>query len=459
MKPRVWLAALLSIQGALQAGQSNTGGAQQAVPILTQPWGSARAIGMGTAFEAMDAGLEAVAYNPSAAGGLAGPELLYGHEAWLAGTGVDRAQAGLPFGGLGVLAVGGDWVSYPTVALRDSSGNYLGSATPQDWDINLAWGRDWGPVALGLQAADVHDQFLSSSTKCWDYGAGLRAGLGSLDLALVLRELPAQTLDSQRWLSQGVFSAAWQSGPALGGRYDACTSLRLIDSVPGEWAVGVEAVYGGRLGLALRAGLDHSLAGQDLSPWQGFSAGFGFNLGGLDLDYAFVPYDSFGNTHHLSARWSFAAETKASGPDPAVVPLALPASDLAAPSAMPVSGSAAPLRSPTAAAAATTTGPAATTATADALTPPQDRAPVVNLHVLGDLDVKGRELQAAGKNFEAMKVYLDAVNQDNADLEAWRGLARVYAALGRADYARNCWQRVLVLDPADPEAAAALAGP
>jgi hypothetical protein len=429
MNTRVWALVFLWLPGAARAGQTDLGGAQQAVPILTRPWGSARAIGMGTAFEAVDAGLESVDYNPASAGGLSGPELIYGHEAWLAGTGVDRAQAGLPFDGMGCLAVGGDWVSYPNVALRDASGNYLGSAQPQDWDINLAWGRAWGPVAAGLQAADLHDEFLGLNTKSWDYGAGLKAELGSLALGLVWRELPAQTLDSQRWLSQGALSASWQSGPALGGRYDACASLRLIDSVPGECAVGAEAVYGGHLGMALRVGLDHSLASQDLSPWQGFSAGFGFNLGGLDLDYAFVPYDSFGNTHHLSARWSFAAERVPAALVPSAPPAPAPSPTPAAPPALPP-------------------------------TPPTPfQAPVTSLHVLGDLDVQGRDLQAAGHDLEAMKVYLTAVNQNNADLEAWRGLARAYATVGRVDYARSCWQRVQALDPSDPEASAALAAP
>ncbi|HXC63995.1 MAG TPA: bacterial transcriptional activator domain-containing protein, partial [bacterium] len=85
--------------------------------------------------------------------------------------------------------------------------------------------------------------------------------------------------------------------------------------------------------------------------------------------------------------------------------------------------------------------------------------PQTDLHVLSDLAAQGRVLQEQGRNAEALQAYLAAVRADPADLEGWRGQARIYHALGREADARRCWQRVRSLDAGDPEAAAAMAVP
>ena len=37
----------------------------------------------------------------------------------------------------------------------------------------------------------------------------------------------------------------------------------------------------------------------------GLSAGAGIRLGSLDLDYAFLPYGTLGDTHRVSVGWRF----------------------------------------------------------------------------------------------------------------------------------------------------------
>lgn len=54
---------------------------------------------------------------------------------------------------------------------------------------------------------------------------------------------------------------------------------------------------------ALKLRVGYRAAGRDLG--EGLTAGIGFNLAGLDIDYAYVPYGVLGDAHRISAGYSF----------------------------------------------------------------------------------------------------------------------------------------------------------
>jgi hypothetical protein len=90
---------------------------------------------------------------------------------------------------------------------------------------------------------------------------------------------------------------------------------------------------------------------------------------------------------------------------------------------------------------------------------PVDQAPA---SPPGDLQLKfqlpesplaeAEALQSQGRTREALDLFLKVLHDDNANLAAWRDLADLYVGLGRRDYAAQCFEQVLRLQPGDPKA-------
>jgi tetratricopeptide (TPR) repeat protein len=190
--------------------------------------------------------------------------------------------------------------------------------------------------------------------------------------------------------------------------------------------------------LAVRCGLSRQFPATGLSTDQRLSVGFGLGFQDLVLDYAFLPWGDFGATNRLSLHW---LQRWQPGHD------AGPAPEPSAETRTALAVNQLPLPEPL---TETAGAPAPSLASPSAQT---------SLHVLSDLAAQGRSLQEQGRNNEALQAYLTAVHADSGDLEAWRGLARLYHSLGQEAEARRCWQRVRSLDPEDPEAAAVLPVP
>ena len=149
-----------------------------------------------------------------------------------------------------------------------------GRGTGFGFDLGLMGrvGFDWGTLAFGLVSRDIRGtQIKWKGTDHepinhvpWINSASLAFGL----------------LDGQLWLSAGADLAIARPG---------LTKLRLGAEL---WLVE---------GLALRAGLVR-LADGTLR----YSAGAGFRLGDFVIDYAFLPHPVLGDSHILSAEFSWA---------------------------------------------------------------------------------------------------------------------------------------------------------
>jgi tetratricopeptide (TPR) repeat protein len=419
------LTGLLALAAPLAAQQVDLGGGSELFTLSQRPAG-ARALALGGAFEALADDASGAQWNPAAPAMSRSLGLGLHHETWLDRTDREVLSAQVPVGGTLGVGVYGSWVNYGSTQLRDASGTYLGDFSAQEQNVGLALSGCWSGLALGVA------------------GRYLRMGLPGADLQAAAGDLGLLWQAAPRLRLAGVVKAL----PLAGGSYRASGTAGLaLQSLPGQWHwalsssvrldpaaasevdAGLEAAAGPSLPLMIRLGYAQAMPDlvQDLG--SRFSGGLGVSLGRYQLDYAYLPWGSFGATHRISLSllepWAKAAA-------PAPVPAAPPPAPAPLRPAVPLPDAAIP-------------APA-----------PQPAARETRFNVLSDAVVQARALEAAGRLNDALRLYHQAA-QDPSDLGAWKGMAQLYQRAGKADYARQCWQQVLRLDPQDPAAVQALA--
>jgi cytochrome c-type biogenesis protein CcmH/NrfG len=95
----------------------------------------------------------------------------------------------------------------------------------------------------------------------------------------------------------------------------------------------------------------------------------------------------------------------------------------------------------------------AETTTAAAVAPTPAPTPALTLEFrLPDTAVdEALTAEDDGKFKQAVAAYQDALKTDPADTRAWMGLGRLYWRQGQKDYALQCYEQVLRLNPGDTE--------
>jgi tetratricopeptide (TPR) repeat protein len=91
---------------------------------------------------------------------------------------------------------------------------------------------------------------------------------------------------------------------------------------------------------------------------------------------------------------------------------------------------------------------------AEAIAPLRGEAPPLDAPEPNASVREARRLVSAGQLEAAVQFLAEHLRRDNGDLQAWRELGRVLDAAGRRDLANEAWDRVLSMQPLDPEALA-----
>jgi hypothetical protein len=220
--------------------------------------------------------------------------------------------------------------------------------------------------------------------------------------------------------------------------------------------------------LALRVGYD----GRNETD-NGLTLGAGFRMKDLMLDYAYVPFGDFGQSHRVSAEVAFGAPVErpmenahasTPVPQPARTIKPEPAPTPARPAVTPVSATTA-RESEDAAAPSERVDPAemkaraAAAMTAGRYGEAADWYRMVLARNPGDLVLR---YNLATAYFRA-ELYDDAANQfeqvanaDRLDEEAWLFLGYAQSRAGRPSEARMAWEKVLEINPINAHAARAL---
>jgi hypothetical protein len=261
--------------------------------------GSARVAGMAGAFVAQGAELGALEINPAGLAGLDKWEVAFTHNAWIEGMSVDRVAGGAHLGTLGTVGASFDYLNLGQIEsiTLDASGNPINGDNlfPNAMALGLNWAGAYGALGLGLGLKVLQQDLTGGSISHgfqgdlggrWIFANGLRLGAS------------AQNLGFDDGGGQRPLRFRTGLGYTLLGAKPLALELN-ADIQPNDqsgavWRAGTEwAVFPS---LALRAG--YVLGNPDQA--SGFTAGFGWMAGILDLDYAAYAVGDLGMSHLLS---------------------------------------------------------------------------------------------------------------------------------------------------------------
>jgi hypothetical protein len=269
----------------------------------------ARAAAMGGAYTSLAHGTEAIFWNPAGLGEVKGFEITGSHVEYFQKLRHDQFAVGLPAGAGGLAASVRAMYTEPIVA-RDDLGNETGTFGSNDIEFALGFGFATSEhMRMGVTGQVVHERIQDLGATTYAFGAGMTwdpAAVQGLRLALSGHNLGP----SAHYTIDGVQGAAvplpmalqggGSYGRPVGGAWQARGALetRLTSGRSGIVMAGAEVAHSS--GAALRAGWRWN---DDAS---GFSAGAGYTLGSVQLDYAFVPFKyDLGDTHRFSVAARF----------------------------------------------------------------------------------------------------------------------------------------------------------
>lgn len=288
----------------VSADQTNLGPSTEAAPWMERPV-SARAAAMGSAFGAMADDLSSLDFNPAGLYRIEGVQLLLSHDTWFQGLSMERAIAGVPLGP-GGLGVGFDYADFGPIDAFSvgSSGTPTanGSLSPNAWDARAGYGFYLSEnFFLGGSYTYLTQNLAGTTERTQAGGVGLLAKglIPGISIGISAQDLGGK-LDGFFLGSNLKGSLAYQTGVL--GKAHALNLVMDVDyplDAPRAVRVAFGAEYWLKGVLALRAGeqISDDLIGTGL---EGMSLGAGVNLGGLQLDYAFVDNGDLGNSNLLS---------------------------------------------------------------------------------------------------------------------------------------------------------------
>ncbi len=261
---------------------------------------SARPDAMGQAFSAVADDINTLSFNPAGLGNIRLPEVSFSQYEFLAGISFNFAGAALPLGGYGTLGLG--YLGLGTAPFNSTLSPSAVLGTDSESELMLGWGDGWGILQAGLTAKYIMRNVGTVS------GTGVAADLGlrlrpdsRLSLGLALLNMgPDVSLTQQEALPTNLrLGAAYRLLELPQHSLDAAVDsvIPLVTSLQPRIGGGLE--YWFQDAFALRVGY---LANTDE---EGLTAGAGVKFEGLELDYAYQPFDQLGSTSRFSGTYFF----------------------------------------------------------------------------------------------------------------------------------------------------------
>lgn len=304
------LAVTCTLQSA-QAKGKGTSGAQ-----FLRIGASARASGMGGAFGALADDASAIYYNPAGLSTLQKKEVSLSYNVYFEDTASQFLGYAHPTERMGTFGVSADMFTVDKIEKRSATGGDadtadLGTFKTRDMALALGWGNklslgssnlNFG-LALKYISSDLNTK--SAKTGAVDLGLlykfhdeeGLSLGLSVLNLG---GQLKFQDSGDPLPLTVKPSVAYRQLTQKLGKFNFALDGDMMVHDGNGTVQPGLE--WWPVSAFAVRTGYQF---GRDKNAGSGFSAGVGFRLASLALDYAFVPYGDLGDTHRMSLGFKF----------------------------------------------------------------------------------------------------------------------------------------------------------
>jgi hypothetical protein len=272
----------------------------------------ARAIGIGGAYSAVADDATAMYWNPAALTRVSENSAAFMYSPYLADTALDYGAYAHNFGSGGALGVSVDYFSDGSIPITQNFQNQ-GTANPYNLAASVGYAYLLDGFSAGIDAKFIRSEIVTSADgEAFDAGILSPAYLGDrLRLALTAANIGSSIKFDQ--VSEPL-PLAFRLGSAfqITENWLVSCDVGLPARADPYVAVGTEYKIAGNdvVTLAGRAGYS-SYTLDSISGFSGASFGFGIAYGGMDLDYAFVPYGGLGQAHRVSLSFKWGAGTKA----------------------------------------------------------------------------------------------------------------------------------------------------
>ncbi|HTC22299.1 MAG TPA: PorV/PorQ family protein [bacterium] len=380
---------------------------------------SARSGAMGSASVGAADDASALFSNPAGLAFLRQGEALMNSNFWLVDTFQETGLLNIPaIPGWGGLGFAGSFLNYGTFEGRDEAGSLAPNYSADNLFLKAGWGYAvLENLSLGM-ALQGSQTGLAGNTY-WNLG---------LEFGALMKLSEALRVGAD-WDDIGLNQASETAGTAfhLGASVEAPidSANRLLTAVSGAFEAGAVSYlqmgleYGLQESFFLRAGYQAALGDNEIGGLTGLTAGVGFKLSELRLDYAYLPYGELGASHEISLGYQFG--TNAPAEEAFAQPKAIPT--------VPPAG-------------ASQTGPP------QAENPPAAKDPLnLEFDLPSDSTLAGKELEKQGKYPEAIQSYQQSLQEDPQDTTAWMALGDLYLRLSQKEKAIPCFQQVILLEP------------
>ena len=248
----------------------------------------ARATAMGGAFTALADDSTSLYWNPAGLAQMKEGELSATYNLWF--EDIRQGYLGMGFPSLGgTLGLAANYVDMGTLEGRDEAGNPTGNFTASDLELMVGYAKKISPkLSFGFGAGIIQDTIAEDKESAFLANVGL---LTEVSKPLFLG-FAVQNLGSQ--LGSDPLPLTLRLGLAL-KRSPFMIALDLVKPTDDDTYYCAGAEWWIEKIVALRVGYKSN---QDVG--SGLTAGLGFKVATVDLDYAYVAYGDLGNTHRIS---------------------------------------------------------------------------------------------------------------------------------------------------------------
>ena len=258
----------------------------------------AKAAALGGAMTAGATGTDSIYWNPAGLVGITGTEASFSHTLWVLDTAHTSAGISMPFGSKTAIGVLVNYLSYGNIDKIDNTGLLEGGYTANDLSAAICFSTmlyDNIPVGLSVKyisstidssagtaiAADVGLKYFLSKdiivgAGIFNLGTTLKHSLLDETLPMNIKAGVMYKLSSTTFSADAVLPSAGDFGFSAGGEY--------------TFNLGANSSVSARVGY------------DSLSSAGGLSAGVGFCIDSIILDYAYIMFGDLGNNHRFSVK-------------------------------------------------------------------------------------------------------------------------------------------------------------
>jgi hypothetical protein len=243
--------------------------------------------------------------NPAVIGNIRTGQAFFSTSQWLDDVAMNTASVLVPVRSLGLSwYAGGRFLYSGGLKGYDSAGQVVAEESFYDFGISTGLAKRFQRIglSLGVGTTLIREHVVPENGSGHTYSLGARYERGGHQVSLAANDVGGtMSVETIEYGIDGEYVMGYGYTLNRGwGSLNMGAQVTMLESDNQLWQLG--AAYHPNAYLTLRTGFDHSVEAVSQQP---VSAGFGFLLGSLSLDYAYTPQQYFSNTHTLSVTYSF----------------------------------------------------------------------------------------------------------------------------------------------------------